>query len=128
MKKIALILLLLAGGWKLSAQEPSGNGLVAASGFKSSFLIIGNAPNENMAETGADIRIYSNPKTDRICIKAESCIKSIYISDTNGRLVLVNKPMVAGEITIPMSGLKSGVYLVRVNSQKGCMAYTFNKL
>lgn len=97
MKKIALILLLLAGGWKLSAQEPSGNGLVAASGFKSSFLIIGNTPNENMAETGADIRIYSNPKTDRICIKAESCIKSIYISDTNGRLVLVNKPN--GDIT-----------------------------
>ena len=128
MKKITLILLLLASGWKLSAQEPSGNRLIAASAFKSSFLVLGNTPDDSKVEICADISICSTPKADRICIKSESCIKSIYISDTSGRLVLVNKPMMAGEITIPMNGLKNGVYLVRVNSEKGCMAYTFNKL
>ncbi len=58
-------------------------------------------------------KVYPNPATDRLTIEGDGMIRSVEITDMQGRTVLEREAGKAA-ITIDISGLEAGVYFVHV--------------
>lgn len=91
---------------------------------------VNSAINEDAIKTpkSSEIRIYPDKTNNMLYIQSLSPIKVVYISDKKGKLMLADKPMASGKISIPVHNLKNGTYLVRVNAEKGAETYAFSKL
>ena len=74
------------------------------------------------------ISIYPNPATNSITISndANALLNSIEISDINGRVVLTKK-IDTTEVQLSVSDLASGVYIVKVTTDKGIALKKFIK-
>ncbi|BEG98530.1 thiol protease/hemagglutinin PrtT [Bacteroides sedimenti] len=74
--------------------------------------------------TNNSLTIYPNPTTDYLCINSVKSVNSIEISDLSGKQILLLKPLANGLISVPVSSLANGVYLIRINMEG---AITTNK-
>gem|GEM_PF-5727536 len=63
-------------------------------------------------------KVYPNPATDFVQVKAESRVVSYRLTDENGRSVRV-QDVGASAFYIPLSGLNPGVYFLELQSDKG---------
>jgi chromosome segregation ATPase len=77
-----------------------------------------------------EVQIYPNPATDELRIKSVDCqINSVEIFDISGRAVGAGRalPLQNGGQTINVSSLPAGVYLIKINTDKGTKTERFIK-
>ncbi|MCF8217731.1 MAG: T9SS type A sorting domain-containing protein [Bacteroidales bacterium] len=70
-------------------------------------------------QTSLDYSLYPNPTTGLVKISAESQIKSLFITDITGKTVRRYDNLNTRGKTIDLSGLKTGIYLARIQTEKG---------
>lgn len=71
-----------------------------------------------------DIHIYPNPVTDFLNIETENPIEMLEIYDINGK-VLISESNLINEIDV--SSLKSGIYMIKLETYETIFSYTFVK-
>ena len=88
---------------------------------------------ETEKETGiADVEtqsisIYPNPANDRLFIEAESEIENVVIYDIYGRHQVTKSPSHQEMTSVNVSGLKAGIYFVKINTKNGEIVKRFIK-
>jgi uncharacterized repeat protein (TIGR01451 family) len=116
-------------------RQPLGNPLGTLIENQAEIYFDFNAPvatntteNEILALTGIDdfemgeIRLYPNPTTGELFITNSSprnAVKSVEVIDTQGRLLL--KQTGAGISKVDLGSLSTGIYLLRIQSEKGIL-------
>ena len=78
---------------------------------------------ENVKENLAtdNIKVYPNPVSDRLYIETETQALTIEIYDVYGRRQVTETPSHQGNVVIDVENLKSGIYFVKINTEKGNM-------
>ena len=71
--------------------------------------------------------IYPNPVNDRLYIETHSLTQTIEIYDVFGRPQVTETPSHQGNLTIDVSNLNSGIYFVKVVTEKGEVVKKFAK-
>ena len=64
-------------------------------------------------------RIYPNPVNDRLYVEAGTEINEVVVYDVFGRLQVTETPSHQGNVVIDVENLKSGIYFVKINTEKG---------
>ena len=72
---------------------------------------------ENLATD--NIKVYPNPVSDRLYIETETQALTIEIYDVYGRRQVTKTPSHQGNVVIDVENLKSGMYFVKINTEKG---------
>jgi hypothetical protein len=72
-----------------------------------------------------DINVYPNPVTDRLYIDAE--VEEVEVYDVYGRHQVTKTSSHQGDLSIDVSNLNSGVYFIRMNTNKGEIIKRFVK-
>ena len=73
------------------------------------------------------ISIYPNPANDRLFIEAEGKIENIVIYDIYGRHQVTETPSHQEMTSVNVSGLKAGIYFVKINTKNGEIVKRFIK-
>jgi len=78
-----------------------------------------NSGIEAISGTGNDIKIYPNPSRDHVNISSANNIEKLTLSDMEGRqwMSLINP--LSANMTIDISALKPGIYVLQINDVKG---------
>ncbi len=71
--------------------------------------------------------LYPNPATDVLYLQSDEVVKSIRIFDISGKLVSSIKPMTSGEVSIPVSELSTGTYILQSETESGIKVNKFIK-
>ncbi len=71
--------------------------------------------------------IYPNPVNDRLYIEAETEIKEVVVYDVYGRHQVAETPSHQGNVTVDVADMKSGIYFVKVVTEKGETVQRFVK-
>ena len=74
-----------------------------------------------------DFEIYPNPVNDKINIVTEEIVKDIVVYDIYGRHQVSKTPSLQGNLTIDLSDLKSGIYFVKIRTEKRDIVKRFIK-
>ena len=91
------------------------NSATLTEGFKEDNEDIDNITEEQISS----VNIYPNPVSDRIFIEAETEIEEVVVYDIYGRHQVTETPSRQGNLSIDLSDLKSGIYFVKINTEKG---------
>ena len=91
------------------------NSATLTEGFKEDDEDIDNITEEQISS----VQIYPNPVNDRIFIEAETEIEEVVVYDIYGRHQVTETPSHQGDLSIDLSDLKSGIYFVKINTEKG---------
>ena len=91
------------------------NSATLTEGFKEDNEDIDNITEEQISS----VNIYPNPVSDRIFIEAETEIEEVVVYDIYGRRQVTETPSRQGNLSIDLSDLKSGIYFVKINTEKG---------
>ena len=91
------------------------NSATLTEGFKEDNEDIDNITEEQISS----VQIYPNPVNDRIFIEAETEIEEVVVYDIYGRHQVTETPSRQGNLSIDLSDLKSGIYFVKINTEKG---------
>jgi hypothetical protein len=75
----------------------------------------------------SDLEIYPNPVMDVLHLKTDLGVKRIIISDLLGKRLKSVVPENAIEISVPVSDLNSGTYLIRLEQENGIKTGRFIK-
>ena len=83
---------------------------------------------ESIEENTTSFCIYPNPAKDEIHISSEERIEEVRIYNINGQQTTVNSQQTSSTgMTINISNLNSGVYFIKINTEKGNIVKTFIK-
>ena len=74
---------------------------------------------EGIEETTSSLRLYPNPVNDRLYIETQTQTLTIEIYDVYGRRQVTETPSHQGNVVIDVENLKSGIYFVKINTEKG---------
>ena len=75
---------------------------------------------ESLDELSASVDIYPNPAKDEIRISSEEMIEEVSIYNINGQQTTVNRQQTSStEMTISIGNLNSGVYFIKLRTEKG---------
>ncbi|MDR2684014.1 MAG: C10 family peptidase [Prevotellaceae bacterium] len=75
----------------------------------------------------AEITLYPNPAAEELFVKSEEMIKSITVFDISGKIMNLSQLPTAGVVSIDISPLLSGVYLLKTETVKGAKTLKFYK-
>lgn len=64
-------------------------------------------------------KVYPNPVNDRLYIVTEDEVENVVVYDIYGRLQVTETPRHQGNLTIDLENFKSGIYFVKINTEKG---------
>ncbi len=65
------------------------------------------------------IKMYPNPAHDQLTVSSPVAIRQIKVISLTGQELMSKQDVQAGEYNLPISGLASGIYLVKVVTDKG---------
>ena len=71
--------------------------------------------------------LYPNPATDKLYLQSDEMVKSIHITNLSGNLILLIQPNTRGNITIPVSELSAGTYILQLTTDSGIKVSKFIK-
>ena len=76
---------------------------------------------ESLEELTSSINIYPNPVNDRLYIETLTLTQTLTVEiyDVYGRRQVTETPSHQGNLVIDLSNLKSGIYFVKINTEKG---------
>ena len=78
-------------------------------------------------ETNASFNVYPNPVNDKLYIEAETEIEEVVVYDVYGRHQVTETPSHQGNLSVDVTDLNSGVYLVKVVTENGEAVQRFIK-
>ncbi|MBQ5689328.1 MAG: T9SS type A sorting domain-containing protein, partial [Bacteroidales bacterium] len=81
--------------------------------------ILIDRPTEYISENNISLNVYPNPVNDKLYIVTVDEVKEVVIYDIYGRRQITETPSHQGNWTIDLSELKSGIYFVKINTEKG---------
>ena len=81
--------------------------------------ILIDRPTESILENNISLNIYPNPVNDKLYIVTVDGVKEVVVYDIYGRRQVTEAPSHQGNWTIDLSELKSGIYFVKINTEKG---------
>ena len=90
------------------------------------FTLIDNIVGAEQIKTDK-INLYPNPATDALFLQSDNVVESIQVIDISGKQLLLLKPMIRGEIEISVERLSSGMYTLRIETEKGVTISKFIK-
>lgn len=93
---------------------------------KIAFTLVDGATAINNEKIEA-ITISPNPVSDVLYVKSEENIHTITVVNISGNTILNLNPNVSGEISIPVSNLNKGMYLIKVETLNGNKVCKFLK-
>ena len=64
-------------------------------------------------------KVYPNPVNDRLYIVTEDEVENVVVYDIYGRLQVTETASHQGNVAIDVANLKSGIYFVKINTEKG---------
>jgi hypothetical protein len=76
------------------------------------------APGTGIKETGILFTVSPNPMTNELNINSQNLIKTVIITNVSGQIV-ENRTINSNQVRLDVSGLQSGLYFVRVQTDKG---------
>lgn len=76
-------------------------------------------PSDAIAENETAFNIYPNPVKDMLFIETETAVEEVSIYDVYGRQQVTKTPSHQGEVAVDVTDLNSGVYFVKVRTEKG---------
>ena len=82
---------------------------------------------EDIEELMSSIRFYPNPVADKLYVVAEVEIDEIGVYDIYGRRQVAETPSHHGGLSIDVSNLKSGIYIVIIKTSSGIVTKRFVK-
>jgi hypothetical protein len=82
---------------------------------------------ESVAELDVNFNVYPNPVNDKLYIATESEIEEVAVYDIFGRHQVTETPSHQGNVTVDVADMKSGVYFVKVVTEKGEAVQRFIK-
>ncbi len=71
--------------------------------------------------------LYPNPATDKLYLQSDEMVKTIHITNLSGNLILLIQPNTRGNITIPVSELSAGTYILQLTTDSGIKVSKFIK-
>ena len=85
--------------------------------------------NESVAEeTESSIQLYPNPASNDIHISSNERIEEVRIYNINGQqTIAISQQLSANSCTINIANLNSGIYIVKINTEKGNIVKRFIK-
>jgi Peptidase C10 family/Spi protease inhibitor/Secretion system C-terminal sorting domain len=92
---------------------------------KTSFTVIN--PTDLEKNTIEKPSIYPNAATGSFSVQSSSLIKSILILDISGKQISKIMPLTAGTVSVNSSHLSNGVYLIKIETEKGNYTEKFFK-
>ncbi len=90
------------------------------------FTLVDNIVEVEQIKTNK-VNLYPNPATDVLFLQSDNVVESIQVIDISGKQLLLLKPMIRGEIAIPVERLSSGMYTLRIETDKGITISKFIK-
>ena len=93
------------------------------------FRVFGNTPSESLSLNNQEfdeISIYPNPTKDKLFIKSQKSIKSIYVLSILGQVVETIKPN-SFDIILNLSKLRSGNYFIKISTDDSLETYQILK-
>ena len=91
------------------------NSATLTEGFKEDDEDIDNITEEQISS----VNVYPNPVSDKLYIEAETEIEEVVVYDIYGRQQVTETASHRGDLSIDLSDLKSGIYFVKINTEKG---------
>ena len=82
---------------------------------------------ESIIELTSSVSIYPNPANDRLYIETEAEIEEVVIYDVYGRHQVTKTPSHQEMTSVNVSGLKAGIYFVKINTENGEIVKRFIK-
>ena len=84
---------------------------------------------ENISETISEsFQIYPNPAKDEIRISSNERIEEVTVYNVNGQqTIAISQQLSANSCTINIANLNSGIYIVKINTEKGNIVKRFIK-
>ncbi len=108
------------GGTWVSFGEDSNGEIYIVNISGSIYKIIGGELFDTEDFNDFEVSIVPNPASDSLNISIDNhLIKSITILDLKGSVVLTESNLSTSEKTISINALKSGIYIVKINSENG---------
>ena len=80
--------------------------------------LVGNQEHKN--NQSFQVNIFPNPAEDKVSINSSEAIRQIDLINYTGQTVLL-KQMNDKEVTLNMNGLKPGIYIAQIKTEKGIM-------
>ena len=68
-----------------------------------------------------ELRIFPNPVVDELTIRSDAGIKSVIMYDLYGRRIATQTADNSHLLKMTMSGLPEGIYMIRVETEEGCL-------
>ncbi len=81
--------------------------------------------NEN--QTNNMLTLYPNPASNTITVDAESVLTSIVIYDLQGKVIIKSNPLHGNKVSINITSLQSGIYLIKAKTATGVLSRKFVK-
>ncbi len=99
-------------------------GLLHIIGFhdKNDFSICKRNPQKNKKSNSTKEHIFKispNPSSDEVLISSDLTLKSIFISDLNGKIVFKKNTLEKSKILLSLGHLESGIYILTAESNDG---------
>ncbi|MEI6753128.1 MAG: thiol protease/hemagglutinin PrtT [Paludibacter sp.] len=101
--------------------------LTPSSNASINFTLIDNISAVNTPKAIEGFDIFPNPAINSIRFNSDVNVRSVQIFDASGKLVLSNQPKTVGIITLQVENLKSGNYIVQLNTDNGFKIGKFSK-
>ncbi len=73
------------------------------------------------------LEVYPNPSDSKVNLKSESMIQSVKLYSLNGQIMRSENPQ-ANDLTLDLSGLSQGVYLLAVETAQGIVTKKIQKM
>ena len=73
------------------------------------------------------VSLFPNPVLDKLYLISEDVVKHVTVFDLFGKGIIALYPNVNGEIVIPVETLRSGTYILRLETKKGITVQKFIK-
>ena len=100
---------------------------LSSSYYKIPFTLVDNISSLVKLNANSGTEIYPNPVMDILHLKTGLGVKKIIISDLLGKQLKSVVPENVIEISVPVSNLNSGAYLIRMETEKGIKTGKFIK-
>lgn len=100
---------------------------LSSSYYKIPFTLVDNISSLVNLNANSDLEIFPNPVVDNLHLKTDLAVKKIIILDLFGKQLKSVVPENSIEILVPVNGLNSGVYIIRLETENGFITDKFIK-
>lgn len=120
------------GDYKMVVYYVAGNQLIALTPTENNWLpftLIDKALDTGIDDqiAAGNLNLFPNPANDRLYLESKFQVKSLRLYNLSGQLLWLNNEAFTGTKNIPVATLQQGIYLLRIETEKGIGTQKFVK-